>query len=82
MSRVCSIVFVIILLGTAVLLQAQEDVIYLRAGKLFDGISDHLRNDVVIVVEENKIVSVGKDIAIPAGAKTIDLSGMTVLSAG
>lgn len=79
MNKICSVIFVIIWISGAALLHAQEDVIYLKAGKLFDGISDHLRNDVVIVVKEDKIVSVGKDISIPAGAETIDLGGMTVL---
>jgi imidazolonepropionase-like amidohydrolase len=79
MNKICSIIFVIFWMIGSVLLQAQENLIYLKAGKLFDGTSDHLRNDLVIVVKGNKIMSVGKDISIPPRATTIDLSGMTVL---
>jgi len=79
MSRIFSIIFALIWMSGAILLQAQEDLIYLKAGKLFDGNSDQLRNDLVIVVKENKIVSVGKDISIPPGATIFDLSKTTVL---
>src|SRR3989454_1702969 len=38
-----------------------------------------VRNDQVILIRDNKIEAVGKDLAIPAGTKVIDLSKMTVL---
>ena len=61
------------------LLQAQENLVYLKAGKLFDGHSNQLRNDMVIVVKGNKILSIGKNISIPSEATKLDLSGMTVM---
>src|SRR5215210_4123985 len=39
----------------------------------------YLKAGTVIVVRGNRIESVGDDVAIPSGAKVIDLSGMTVL---
>ena len=54
---------------------------YIRAGRLFDGASDNVRQNVVIQVVNERIQSVaGADsFAIPAGATVIDLSRATVL---
>ena len=55
---------------------------YIRAGKLFDSTSDSYRENVVIVVEGERIKSVEagrRSAQIPAGAKVIDLSKATVL---
>ena len=54
---------------------------YIRAGKLFDSTSDSLRENVVIVVEGERIKAVepAAQAQIPAGAKVIDLSKSTVL---
>ena len=79
MRKVYSHIFFIIWISSLFLLQAQESLIYLKAGKLFDGYSNHLRNDLVIVVKGNKIFSIGKNIAIPPEATKIDMSGTTVL---
>jgi imidazolonepropionase-like amidohydrolase len=50
-----------------------------KAGKLIDPDAGTVLNDQVIVVRDNKIEAVGKGLAIPAGAKVIDLSDKTVL---
>src|SRR5881227_2460712 len=54
---------------------------YIRAGRLFDGTSDKVRENVVIVVQDDRIQSVAPASAakIPAGAAVIDLSRATVL---
>ena len=54
---------------------------YIRAGKLFDSTSDTLRENVVIVVEGERIKSLepAANAQVPAGAKVIDLSQATVL---
>jgi imidazolonepropionase-like amidohydrolase len=54
---------------------------YIRAGRLFDATSDSARQNVVIVVEGDRVKSVtaGGDASIPAGANVIDLSRATVL---
>jgi imidazolonepropionase-like amidohydrolase len=54
---------------------------YILAGRLFDATGDNLRENVVIVVEDERIKSVASaaDLKIPPGAKVIDLSQATVL---
>jgi len=57
--------------------QGGEKVFALRCGSVFDGRSDSVRSNVVIVVEEGKIKSTA-DTA-PAGAEIIDLTHETCL---
>ncbi|HET6180071.1 MAG TPA: amidohydrolase family protein [Candidatus Sulfotelmatobacter sp.] len=54
---------------------------YIIAGRLFDATSDSVRQNVVIVVEDERIkrVTPNSANAIPAGANVIDLSHATVL---
>ena len=49
----------------------------IKAGILIDGLSGAARSNQVLVVRGNRIESVGT--TVPAGARVIDLSGMTVL---
>ncbi|HUE77007.1 MAG TPA: amidohydrolase family protein, partial [Longimicrobiales bacterium] len=51
----------------------------IRAGALFDGTSERVRRDVTIVVRDGRIADVGENVAVPAGAEVVDLSGWTVL---
>jgi imidazolonepropionase-like amidohydrolase len=59
----------------------QPAVTYIRAGRLFDATSDNIRENVVIVVEGERIKAVqpAGSLQIPADAKVIDLSKATVL---
>ncbi|MGC1687239.1 MAG: amidohydrolase family protein [Candidatus Acidiferrales bacterium] len=52
-----------------------------KAGKLIDTDSGTVLLDQIIIISGDKIAAVGKekDLAIPAGAKVVDLSNMTVL---
>ena len=54
---------------------------YIRAGRLFDGTGDKVRENVVIVVQDERIQSIGpaNSTSIPAGANVIDLSRATVM---
>jgi imidazolonepropionase-like amidohydrolase len=54
---------------------------YIRAGRLFDGTADAVRENVVIVVTDDRIQSVSPagSISIPTGATVVDLSRATVL---
>lgn len=54
---------------------------YVKAGRLFDGTGDTYRENVVIVVEGDRIgaVAPAAETKIPAGAEVIDLSKVTVL---
>jgi imidazolonepropionase-like amidohydrolase len=60
---------------------APPKVVYVKAGRLFDGTGDSTLPDRVIVIEGEKIKALGSsgEIAIPSGAEVIDLSKATVL---
>src|SRR5262249_27424734 len=60
---------------------ARPHTTYIKAGHLFDGVGDSVRDDVVIVVEGERIKRVGSsaEVEIPSGAEVIDLSRATVL---
>ena len=51
----------------------------IHAGALFDGTSERLQRDVMIIVRDGRIAEVGRDLAVPDGAAVIDLSGQTVM---
>ncbi|HSP19440.1 MAG TPA: hypothetical protein VLQ79_08000, partial [Myxococcaceae bacterium] len=55
-----------------------QEVTVIRAGVLIDGVSAMPRTNQVIVLRGDRIESVGGG-AVPAGARVIDLSGMTVM---
>ena len=50
----------------------------IKCGRLFDGKTLTLQENVVVLVDGNKIRAVGKSVPIPAEAKVIDLSHATV----
>src|SRR5436853_2638892 len=55
--------------------------VYIRAGRLFDARSDNVSQNMLIVVQDDRIQSVApaSSVSIPAGATVIDLSKATVL---
>ncbi len=55
--------------------------VYVKAGHLFDATTDDLRNNMILVVDGDRITRVGTaaEVAIPAGADVIDLSRDWVL---
>ena len=61
----------------ALLLAAAPRVVYLKAGRLFDGLSESYKQNVILRIENDRIAAVG--VAVPQGAAVIDLSGATVL---
>lgn len=58
---------------------ASAQVTAIKAGRLIDPDAGSALTDQVILIREGRIESVGKGLAIPADAKVIDLSKMTVL---
>jgi imidazolonepropionase-like amidohydrolase len=54
-------------------------IVAVRAGRLFDPRSGTMLTNQVIVIRGDRIVDVGPTVAIPAGARTVDLSRVTVL---
>ena len=66
--------------GTCTRAEAQKAVV-IHAGQLFDGKSDRLASNQVIVIQGDRIADVGPagSVKIPAGAQQIDLGTGTVL---
>jgi imidazolonepropionase-like amidohydrolase len=58
---------------------AQPQITAIKCGTLIDGKSDTPMENAIVLIEGNKIKEVGKNLAIPANAKIIDLSAATVL---
>ncbi|HEX8072239.1 MAG TPA: amidohydrolase family protein [Pyrinomonadaceae bacterium] len=74
--------FVVVLvcaLCPAATARAQDVDTYIKAGRLFDGRAERLQENVVVLVRGGKIVRVGRDVPVPAGANVIDLSDLTLL---
>lgn len=53
--------------------------IALRAARLFDGKSDRVLADAVMLIEGSRIQAVGTGLSIPSGARVIDLGDVTLL---
>jgi imidazolonepropionase-like amidohydrolase len=53
--------------------------IALRAARLFDGKSDRVLADAVMLIEGSSIQAVGTGLSIPSGARVIDLGDVTLL---
>jgi len=53
--------------------------IVLRAARLFDGTSDNIIRNGVVVVQGNRIVAAGANVDVPANAQVIDLGDATLL---
>jgi len=58
---------------------APDQVVAIRAGRLFDGTGTSYAQDQVILVRGDRIEQVGPNVRIPGGATVIDLSDATVL---
>ena len=71
------VIFIAAILLGSVFGQTSAKTVALRCGGLFDGRSDSLRKNVVVVIEGEKI----KELATvaPGGSEVIDLSGATCL---
>ena len=65
--------------GVGKYLAPRDQVIAIRAGKLFDAKSGALTGNQGIVIRGDRIADVGANVDIPAGAAVIDLSNATVL---
>jgi len=75
--KITSRVLVIFLcLGIAA--QAADQLIVLKAARLFDGKSNALVQNAVVIVQGDKIVEAGNNLPIPSGAQVIDLGDATL----
>jgi len=67
------------LLAAGCSLAAADRIYVLKAARMFDGKGDHVLTPGLVVVANDKIIAVGRNAAIPAGAETIDLGDATLL---
>ena len=67
-----------VFLVCAISISAADQTVVLKAARLFDGKSKSLIPNGVVVVQGDKIVDVGSNVAIPSDAKVIDLGDMTL----
>jgi imidazolonepropionase-like amidohydrolase len=68
----------ILFLCVAAIARGADQIIVLKAARLFDGKSKTLVQNGVVIVQGDKIVDVGSNLATPAGAKAIDLGDATL----
>src|SRR5436853_951900 len=62
----------------AIPVRAADNVIALKAARLFDGKSNSLVQNGVVIVQGDKIVDAGSNLPIPSGAQVIDLGDTTL----
>jgi imidazolonepropionase-like amidohydrolase len=59
--------------------ETKPKLIAIKAGRLIDGSSNTVIHNAFIIIEGDKIIAVGPDVKVPAGAEVIDLKNSTVL---
>src|SRR6266446_8382345 len=67
-----------VFLVCAISISAADQTVVLKAARIFDGKSKSLIPNGVVVVQGDKIIDVGSNVAIPSDAKVIDLGDMTL----
>src|SRR6184192_2922192 len=68
----------VILLSLGIATQAADQLIVLKAARLFDGKSNALLQNAVVIVQGDKIVDAGSNLPIPSDAQVIDLGDATL----
>ena len=68
----------VILLCLSIAAQAADQLIALKAARMFDGKSNAFVQNAVVIVQGDKIVDVGSNLPIPNGAQVIDLGDATL----
>src|SRR5207253_9440929 len=74
----CYSTVIAVVLLSAVATSAADQTIVLKAARMFDGKSKSLVTNSVVVVQGDKMVDVGSNVAVPSDAKVIDLGDMTL----
>lgn len=74
-----AILAISLILSLAGAAHAQEGYTYIKVGRLFDGRSDALAENVSVLIRGKTIEQVGKALPIPVGATVIDLSDRTLM---
>ena len=70
---------IVVLVALTLVPSAVAQVTVVRAGQLIDPDSGTVLSNQIILIKDGKIQAVGKELALPADAKVIDLSDKTVL---
>ena len=68
----------VILLCLGIAAQAADQLIALKAARLFDGKSNALLQNAVVIVQGDKIVDAGSNLPVPSAAEVIDLGDATL----
>src|SRR6059058_4857262 len=68
----------LVLLSFGIPAHAADQTIALKAARLFDGKSNALVQNAVVIVQGDKIVDAGSNLPIPSGAQVIDLGDATL----
>src|SRR5436305_5087698 len=68
----------VIFLSLGIAAQAADQLIVLKAARLFDGKSNALVRNAVVIVQGDKIVDAANNLPIPSGAQVIDLGDATL----
>jgi imidazolonepropionase-like amidohydrolase len=76
MKIICCVVVAFVYLALSA--HAAEELIALKAARVFDGKSNALVQNGVVIVEGDKIVDVGSNLPIPSAAHVIDLGDSTL----
>jgi imidazolonepropionase-like amidohydrolase len=69
---------IVVLLFSAAAAGATDQTIVLKAARIFDGKSNSLVQNGVVIVQGNKIANVGSNLPAPDGARVIDLGDATL----
>src|ERR1700730_7242179 len=69
---------VVVFLCLGVTAYAADEMIVLKAGRMFDGKSKSLTQNGVVIVQGSKIVDAGSNLPAPEGAQVIDLGDVTL----
>jgi len=70
------VLLIFLCLGIAA--QAADQLIVLKAARLFDGKSNALVQSAVVIVQGDKIVDAGNNLPVPSGAQVVDLGDATL----
>src|SRR5438094_1142028 len=76
MKMTSRVLVILVYLGIAA--QAADQTIALKAARLFDGKSNALVQNAVVIVQGDQIVDAGSNLPIPSGAQMIDLGDATL----
>ena len=60
-------------------LAPSDQVVAIRAGRMFDSKSGAMLNNQIILIKGDRITNVGSSVDVPAAARVIDLSSATVM---